>query len=397
MGPGRVITLAVAGHAAAILPLILLGTMAVNVRHDLGFDEAAFGAIPALCAGVAAVGSPLCGRLVERFGGTWGLQAGAVTAAASMFGIAVLAVSWLTLLPFVVVAGVCLAVAQPSSDTWLANLLTADRHGMAFGIKQAAAGPGVGLLAGLAVPLSVATVGWRGAFVVGGGLAVLVLVGVRRARVPVRAPRDTAIPEANVSFRPLLVLTCAGGLGAVSQSALLGFAVSSAVATGLSTSEAGLLFAAASGAAVVVRLVLGHMADRRPGGLLVTIAVLMIASAGGFAVLAGHHSAGTLIGTPIAAATAWGWPGLFFLVVARCSPSAPARASGIAASGVMAGAVLGPLSFGIVAQHSYPLAWVLAGVSSVVAAVGMLVGRHYVRRDLLGRRGPIVAAPVPAG
>jgi len=384
----------VAAHGSALLPLILLGTLAVSVRQDLGFDEAAFGAMPAVCFAVAAITSPICGRLVEAFGGTWGLRAAALIAAASMLGTGLVATSWMTLLPFVVLSGLCLSVAQPASDLWLAHMLPPSHHGRAFGAKQASAGPGVGLLAGLAVPLSVGTVGWRGAFVCAGGGAVLVLFAIRRAapRLVRQAPaigRD----EGDVSIRPLLVLTAAGGMAAVSQAAFLTFAVSSAVATGMSASGAGLLFAASSAVAVATRLVLGHVADRRAGGLLVTIAIMILGSASGFAVLATHHPTAVLVGLPLVAATAWGWQGLFFLVVARCNPNAPARASGIISSGILTGSVLGPMVFGILAREDYTRAWWLAATSAVVAAAGMIVGRHFVRRDLVARDSPLVAAP----
>jgi predicted MFS family arabinose efflux permease len=390
MTPARTLTLGVAAHASAILPLLLLGTLAVSVREDLGFDEAAFGAIPAVCFGVAAVASPACGRLVEGFGGTWGLRAAAAIAAASMFGIALVSVSWWTLLPFVVLAGLALAVAQPASDVWLVRGLPANRHGIALGFKQASAGPGVGLVAGLAVPASAASIGWRGSFAVAAIGAVLVLLLIRRAAVPsgVHPAAGSARESGDVSLRPLLLLTVAGGLASISQAAFLVFAVSSAVAAGLSEATAGLLFAAASAAAFGTRLILGRLADRRAGGLIVTITLLLLASAGGYAVLAtGHTTTGAaLIGTPLIAATSWGWQGLFFLVVARTNPNAPARASGITSSGVLAGSVIGPVLFGIVARDDYTTAWWLAAAAAIAGAAGMVVSRAFLKRDLDGPR-----------
>lgn len=398
--------MAVAAHSAAVLPLLLIGTMAVSIRRDLGFDEAAFGAVAACSFAVAAAVSTPAGRVVERRGAAWGVRAGALTAAVSLIGVAGLARSWSTLLVFAMLGGAAMAVAQPATDLWLTRTLPVTRHGLAFGVKQASAGPGVGLAAGLAVPAAAATVGWRGAF----ALAALVGLGVlwaTRRQEPVLGTATSAIRgdgaekregsrAGDVSMGPLLLLTMAGGFGSMSQAAFLTFAVSSAVEAGVSEGGAGLLFAASSAAAFAMRLALGAFADRRQGGLVFTTAAMMLTSAAGFALLATGSRGAVLAAVPFVAATAWGWQGIFFLVVARCNPNAPAAASGLTASGLLAGSVVGPVVFGIAARDDYATAWMLAAASALLGAAAMVVGRHFIKRDLDAHRGAVTAPSTAA-
>jgi uncharacterized membrane protein len=81
-----------------------------------------------------------------------------------------------------------------------------------------------------------------------------------------------------------------------------------------------------------------------------------------------------IVATPLAFATAYAWPGLFHLVVIRSNPSAPGVATGIAMTGTLAGAVGGPIVFGVVAEHvGYTAAWLSAAGFLVLACalVGM--------------------------
>ncbi|MGH9260121.1 MAG: hypothetical protein ACRD08_09555, partial [Acidimicrobiales bacterium] len=64
----RQLGLAVVAQATTIVPLILLGTMAVGIRRDLGFDESSLGALIAFCFAAAAVLSLVSGGIVDTFG-----------------------------------------------------------------------------------------------------------------------------------------------------------------------------------------------------------------------------------------------------------------------------------------------------------------------------------------
>lgn len=389
-----VVALGVAVHAAASIPLLMLGTMAVSIRNDLHFDEATLGMVIATLFATAALTSPAAGRVCDHLGARSSLRLAALGASVSMAGIAAMSQSALSLLPFVVVAGLALALAQPATDTWLSRGVALRSQGRAFGIKQAAAGPGAGLVAGLAVPLGETSLGWRASFTVGALLAALVVLSVGRTPKGVRSRSTTRSRGGDLSMRALVVLSLAGGLGTLPQSGFVAFAVSGAVASGISNSVAGLAFAAACVVGVIVRLSVGGLVDRRDISALQLIAGMLATSAVGFLLFMTQRPAAVFVALPVLAGTVWGWHGLFFLAIARANPTAPAVASSVAAAGVLAGAVAGPLIFGLVAESGYAFAWACAGAWSIAGMVAVLVGRWVVLRELGLDRPTEASTPV---
>ncbi len=111
-----------------------------------------------------------------------------------------------------------------------------------------------------------------------------------------------------------------------------------------------------------MRLAAGARADRRDGGHLRVVALMLVLGAGAFAVLADDRTAApTLVAGPLAFCTAWAWPGLFNLAVVRANPTRPAAATGITQTGTYIGAVSGPLLFGVIADRiSFTAAWLVA-------------------------------------
>jgi MFS family permease len=158
------------------LPLIMLGTLAVGIRGELGFGTGAQGVVSGGLVLLAAAATSIAGRFVDGPRGLWMLSAAGLLTAVALTGGAVMARSLLTLAPFMAVAGVALGVAQPSTDSFLHGLVAREWQGTVFSVKQAIAGPGIGLLGGLAVPATAAVGGWRGAFTGGGLLAGAVAV-----------------------------------------------------------------------------------------------------------------------------------------------------------------------------------------------------------------------------
>ena len=384
----RPLALAATAQAVSVLPITLIGTMAVGIRGDLHFDEAALGALVAVAFGVAASLSMASGRLTERIGAAAGVRLAAVVAVASMLGMATLSRSWGTLVPYAVLAGISLAIAQPATDLWVSRTLPPSRQGVGFGVKQAAGGPGVGLLAGLAVPAVASTLGWRAAFGIGALLAAIVVLALRPSREPRRRPSRSPTRGGDVALGPLLVAGAAAALGVMAQTAFVAFIVSASVAAGVAEATAGFLFAAGSGIGCVVRILLGHLADGRARRPLVTVAAMMGAGSGGFLLLATERPAAIAAATLLLCATTWGWQGLFFLVIARSNPNAPAVASGIAATGMLTGAVLGPVLFGLLARDDYTVAWIACGASGIAAAGATLLSHRLLRP-------PVLSAVVP--
>jgi MFS family permease len=377
----RPVLLAVAVATATVLPAFLTGGLAVQVRGELDFGTGALGLAVAAFFVSSALASAVMGRAVERVGSHRGMRLAAVSSAASLLGVALLANSWAGLVACLVLGGLANAVSHPAANLSLVREVPAGYQGLSFGIKQAAI-PVATLLAGLAVPTIAVTLGWRWAFAGAAvlALAVAFLVPAGTSRDVVRRPREIRDKDARVT--PLVLLALGIGLGSTAATPLGAFLVESSVATGLRVETAGLLLASGSAASIVVRVLFGRLADGMSGGRLLLVAAMLATGVAGFALLATGRVALLLPGALLAFAAGWGWPGLFNFAIVKTSPGAPAAATGITQTGASGGAAVGPLVFGLVAEAgSYQAAWLVCGVFALGALVAILAGRHLVLRD----------------
>ncbi len=381
---------AMLANTLAVLPVFLLGSLAVLVRRDLDFGEVRLGLAAAAFSAASALFSVFGGRLAQRVGAVRAMTLGVCGSAGALVGIAVLARSWLLLVVLLMIGGVGSAIAQPGTNLALARAVPEARQGLAYGIKQASV-PLATLTAGLAVPVVGQTVGWRWGFAGAALVAVVFVVVVPKPSEPVQrhassGPRGGG---ADTGTGPLLLLAAAATAAAASNNALGAFYVESAVSRGLSSGLAGFLLAAGGLSGITGRVLWGWQADRRDGRHLPRVAVLLLGGACGSLLLA--YSSGRMVvlaaGTVLAFAAGWGWPGLFNFAVVRHNRSAPAAATGITQTGVYVGAVIGPPGFGWLVEHvSYTSAWLAAAGALIVAACLVTVGRRAVLTDV-ARRG----------
>jgi MFS family permease len=376
--------------------------MAVQVRRDLAFDDAGVGLAFAAFFAAAAVASAPLGRATEAGGPVRSLRiAGGVSGAACLV-VAATASSLGTLLPVIAVAGASNALCQPAANLLIARAVPADRQGFAFAVKQSAI-PASTLLAGLAVPTLALTVGWRWAFVGAGLLSFVTAAAVpptaaTTAAAGTNAATTTGATEAatfadstagrsarrrrtsDVPFPVMATLAVGIAFGAAAGGTLGSFLVSAAVDAGVSEGNAGWLLMIGSLLGIAVRLAAGVRADRRGGGHLRVVALMLAAGAVAFAVLAVGDPWAYAVAGPAGFCTAWAWPGLFNLAIVRANPSSPAAATGITQTGTYIGAVSGPLLFGVIADHeSYATAWLVAVVFALLGAGAMTAGRSRLR------------------
>lgn len=371
--------LAIAVATAGVSPAFLLGGLAVQVRGELGFGQGAFGLAVALFFTSSSLASVVFGRVVQRIGSHRGMRLAAVCAAVSLLGIAVFANSWASLVLCLVLGGFANAIGQPATNLSLAREVPPNRQGLSFGVKQSAI-PTATLLAGLAVPLVALTIGWRFAFAGAAALALVVAFLVPPGR-DVAGP--TKQPGSGDARTASLVLLAVGiGLGSTAATPLGAFVVESSVASGMREGNAGLLLALGSASNILVRVFFGYLADGMSSGRLRIAAFMLVLGTLGFVMLATGSEALLVVGTLIAFATGWGWPGLFNFAIVKTSPGAPAAATGITQTGASAGAAIGPLMFGLVVEaSSYSVAWALCGVLAFLSAIAILLGRSRVLRD----------------
>jgi MFS family permease len=233
----------------------------------------------------------------------------------------------------------------------------------------------------VAIPL-----GWRPAFAIGAGLALLVLLLVPGSG-RLRAPGSSEPSEAAGPFRraPLFVLAVGLMLGAATGNALGSFFVATAVDGGIAPATAGVLAAVASGTGAAARVVMGWLADRVRAKWLLVVATQMAIGGLSYALLGTGVEVLIAAGAVIGYCTGWAWAGLSTYSVARMHPGMAARATSITQGGMGAGAALGPLVFGlVVSASSYSVAWFGTAAVSVVAGFVVVQGRRMLMRERPG-------------
>lgn len=374
------IALALSAFTLAVLPPFLLGGLAIQVRDDLRFGEAALGGCVAAFWAIAAVASASMGRMVERRGADAALRIALLLNMAGLGGVALGARSWPTLVVFMVLCGVANAMIQPAAALYLARNVPSRRRGRAFGFTLAAI-PLATLLAGLAVPTFALTVGWRWAFLTG-ALAALIV----RRRVPFPASRSRGVVSSadGRPLRALVVLAVGAALAAAATGCLGSFLVQSATLRGLSEAEAAWWFVAGSVMALSTRLLLGFVAERWGQHQIQLAAAMLIGGAVPIAWLSIGRAYMFGFAAIISFVLAWGWPGLFSLALVELSPVSPAHAMGVAMTGTYLGGVFGPPIFGYVVESaSYMAAWLLAAAWAAAAGCVFLGGHRIALRSRL--------------
>jgi MFS family permease len=368
-----------------VLPAFLVGALAVQIRADLDVGLGLFGFAAATLFAVSGLCARPAGRLVQRLGSARGTALAACLAITSLAAVA-LARSPAWLMVALAIGGLGNAVAQPSANLGISELVTDRRLGLAFGIKQSSI-PAATLLGGLSVPGIALVFGWRWAAAAGVGLAVTILVwslvSGRDARVRAQPAGPPGAADKGLPRGGLVVLTLGGFLGSAAATSTGVFLVDSAVAAGTSPAGAGLLFAACSVLGLVNRIGFGWLADRHPDrSRYLFIANLLTSGAVGYALLATGETVPFVIGSAMAYGLGWAWTGLFHFAVIRDNRAAAASVTGFVQTGLSLGAAGGPLFFGVVAQaFSYTVAWSAAAVLSLIGALTVRAARRMVRRS----------------
>lgn len=406
------VTLAIALATTGVLPVFLTGALAVQLEAHLHVGATAIGGAVATYFCASALSSVRAGRLAERIGPFRVLLAAIALAITALFGIGLLVTALPVLLAFLFVGGLSNGAIQPAVNLLLARAVDEHRRGLAFGIKQAAI-PTATLLSGLAVPALALTTGWQSAYLVAGGLALVVataLVTGGRRLMPARdrgsSPAGGRTDRETPPFdlRPLVFLAVAMACAVAAANALGSFVVPGAVHDGIAPGLAGLLSAAGSAVGLSTRVGLGWRADRSshrgPWAAdehLKTVTLLIAIGVLGYAGLATGELGLLVPGVLLAYGGGWGYNGLFNLAVVRAYAHAPARATGITQVGTYLGGMVGPLGFGVVVDHlGYHVGWMLCAALAVLAIVGFLVSRRRLHTALT-TTSDVTESPATAG
>jgi len=372
------LTVALVTTSAGAFPVFLTAALIVQISSDLSFDLERLGTAVGVYFAAGALASAPMGRLCERLGAAAALRLGGVISATCLTLIA-LAPSFAFLTACLFLGGLCNALCQPAANLYVTRTIPASRRGLALALKQSAI-PAATLVGGLAVPLVALTIGWRWAFVICAAVAAATAASV--PAVAAGAIPTKRGPGGRAPRSAMLLLAATVGLGAAGAGCLASFCVAGATHIGMADASAGWLMAVGSLLAVIARIGLGHRADRRQGGHLLAVSILL--SVGGVAAVALRSSDALwfALAVPVVFGTGWGWPGLFNLSVVTHNPAAPGAATGFTQTGTYIGAALGPTAFGFIAErYSWTAAWSLVPVFFVLAALAAVAARTDIRRS----------------
>jgi len=363
------------------LPFFMVGGLAVQIKDDLGLTEASLGTAVTIGFLSGALTAPFGGRIADHLGPRRAVYIGCVLATASLFSLGLLTTGWATLVAFLSVGGVGIALTDPGLAILVGETIPHRRQGLAFGIKEASI-PAATLVAGLAVPTVALTVGWRWAFLIAVFPLGLVLGLLPRLQTPIDV-EDTSAQEPMESSasspkrRALLLAAVAAALGTTAASGVGIFLTDSAVAMGMAPGNAGLLLAMGSVAGIVTRVAAGGLADRTGGPQFKLIATMLAVGAVTMSLGGTGKTALLILGTLGAFTGGWAWTGIYFLSLVKTFPDRPGAVAGIGTAGLGVGNAAGPVLFGLVAgTWSFGAAWVGAGMVAAMAAVLMASARR---------------------
>lgn len=148
-----------------------LGALGPALQAAFGLDAAQVGLTMSAAQTTPIVGLLVAGALLDRFSERLIVGIGAAIVAASLFA-AARAQGYGDILWWLVVASIGYCTVQPGGGKVVAAWFSPDTRGLAMGIRQAGLPLGAALAA-LILPLVAARYGWRAAFELGAGAALV--------------------------------------------------------------------------------------------------------------------------------------------------------------------------------------------------------------------------------
>lgn len=376
--------------AFATLPAALTGAVSVFVREDLGLTDQRLGLALSASFFAGAVVVFIMKRALDALGWRRTALTASLLGCVGLAGVAGATGPW-TLTLALLFSGAGVALMMPATNLLLVAVDGTDRLAQLLAVKLASV-PIAILLAGLAVPVTLAVATWRALFVAALFVAPIGLAMVWRVpasdHVTVTPAvrnftgarhRGSADRGAGASGAQGLATAAVGvAIASCLPGALTAYLVISLVDSGMEPAGAALLYGSANIAGIIVRISAGFYASRVETAGFVPVA-LMMALGGLGALLLGTGSRPLLvIGASLAFGLGWGWPGLLFFAVMKARPASPAAATAAVQAGGLSGAAAGPIVAGAVAAAGgWVAAWsVIGGLALVGGALVVVTARR---------------------
>jgi MFS family permease len=372
----------------AVLTVAAMSTHSVSVLAPeaapaIGVAATYIGAFVSITFASAMFSGAVTGTFVSRYGAIRVCQVSVLAAAVGMGALALASV------PMAVLSAVLLGVAHgpfnPASAHVLIKVSTPQWRPLVFSIKQSGVPIG-GALAGALAPSLVIFIGWQGAALAVGVLALVVLVLLQPLRRTFDADRNPGHRLSSISvMMPLRLVFSHRGLRPLALSAFayagcqlsVGgfFVVYLTDAVGIPLVRAGLVFALLQLAGVCGRVLLGAVAGRLvPARRILVILGLLIASGlVMMAVITPQWSLVFIIAVAVVlGASSLGWNGVNLSEIASRAPEGKiSEATGGVQFVMFAGIVVIPPLFGMTVNltESYAIAFLLLALLAVIGSL----------------------------
>lgn len=382
---GAMTALLTCAMAFSMMQLFLLGALGPRLVDDLDVSPTVLGLTTTVGFGVAAVLSPVGGRVVDRLGPRRCLIALLLVSALALALIGS-APGAGCLLAAVALGGLPQALANPATNKTILATVPAERRGSVTGTKQSGVQLGA-FAAGLPLAALAGVAGWRSAVWTAAAAAVAAAVWAARALPadpPPKAAPSSWIPRGTIAWLSVFSLLLGCGIASVNTY----LALYGARRLGLGPTAAGALVAVLGIAGIAGRVGWSKVAGQ-PGRALWLPGGLAAGAVGAALLLAASTYAHPLawvaavaVGVFAVAANAVS----MVLVMQRAAPGRAGQDSALVSAGFFAGFAIGPPLFGLLADAGrYGTGWLLVAGEFVAAGVVALAWAVRERRPVVRR------------
>lgn len=373
--------------------VITVPIFAVSAAPDIGVDARVVGFYSAVAYTVSMFSAPIGGQLTDVIGPA---RISQICMLLVMVGIALVATAWL---PLVVLGAMLMGAgngpATPASTHVLSRRAPPRLMSLVLSIKQTGAAVGIAI-AGISVPLMVMALGWQGAALASGGMALAVTVGIEflrkdldrdvhaaRGRTDIKRPSTFAGLRLILRDRRLAVMAACSFAFCVLQIAITSYFVTFLVEEiGVDKADAAFIFSVAVTVGAATRVAIGAFADwLGDRNIILSVLGLCMGACAIWFMLLGPGAPIweiAILGT-FFACSSMTWTGVF---LAEIVPFVPPGQTGSVTGAVMvffyAGSVVGPGLFGLIVTllDSYPVAFATVSVPAFLSGIAFLVLRR---------------------